>query len=65
MLKIQFRTSGAAFKDDNIDMPYDDYYKRQETVRILNDIAERISDGDTYGACMDINGNKVGDWTLE
>ena len=33
-----------------------------ETVRILKGIIGKIEQGRTSGPCMDINGNKVGQW---
>lgn len=35
-----------------------------EGARILRRIAERLEEGATYGRCFDINGNRVGRWTL-
>lgn len=37
-------------------------YPELETSRILKEIAIKIENGRTFGACMDINGNKIGDW---
>lgn len=46
----------AAFQDGN------DTY---ETCRILRSIADSIEAGRTHGICIDINGNGVGDWSIE
>jgi len=64
MLNIKFKTSGAAFEDE-ANRLWDPYWKRSETVRILKVIMDEIDEGRTYGACMDIYGNKVGEWTLD
>lgn len=61
-MKIEFKTSSAAFKDINGDE--DVYCKTAEVIRVLNRIATRIEDGRTDGAVMDTNGNKIGEWSL-
>jgi hypothetical protein len=35
-----------------------------ELSRILENIALSIKDGSTYNTCMDINGNRVGEWEI-
>jgi hypothetical protein len=64
-MKIEFRTDSAAFYDE-----YEDYLTNQEMknveiarilYRIINDI--NIEDKD-HGPIMDINGNKIGEWSL-
>ena len=47
-------TDNAAFDGGN---------KGVELARILREIAEKIENGVTSGACWDINGNKVGYWS--
>ena len=64
MLKIQFTTSGAAFKN-----PYtgkdDTVCEEYECARILKRITKEIEFyGARSGAIMDINGNKIGEWSL-
>jgi hypothetical protein len=59
MVKISFKTSGAAFHEDvsSFDL---------EVVRILRDIIEKIEDtGRAGGYVRDINGNTIGKWDLE
>ena len=62
MLKIEIKTSGAAFCD-----PYtgeeSEYWESVELKRILENVCLRIEEGETSGSCMDINGNKVGKWS--
>ena len=61
-MKIEFKTSCAAFKD--VDGEENIYSKTAEVIRILNRIIDRIEDGRIDGAIMDINGNKIGEWSL-
>ena len=63
-MKIQFSTEGAAFKDEYEDEAINNIYKRQETARILKKIASYVESGTDYGAIMDINGNRIGNWEL-
>jgi hypothetical protein len=63
-MKVQFSTEGAAFKDEYADKTMNDIYTRQETARILKKIASYIESGTNYGSVMDINGNKIGEWSL-
>lgn len=62
-MKIEFTTSGAAFRD-----PFtgeeDDYYKANACIDILESIADKIREGYTRGSVMDINGNKIGTWEI-
>ena len=62
MLKIEIKTGNAVFCD-----PYtgkeDMYYEGFELSRILREIADKIDGGATHGSCIDINGNKVGQWS--
>lgn len=55
MLSIKFHMENAAFQDD----------PDGETVRILRGIIGKIQAAGSHsacGACMDANGNKVGQW---
>lgn len=55
MLSIKFHMENAAFQDD----------PDGETVRILRGIIGKIQAAGSFGACgacMDINGNKIGQW---
>lgn len=64
MMKIEFGTGNAAFTDE-VDGSMDDYYEKRECMRILGTIINKLNDGYTYGSCIDINGNKVGEWSLD
>lgn len=61
MLKIEIKTGGAAYSEDDI-ITYEGRYELQ---RNLKEIAEQITDGCDSGYIMDINGNKVGNWSVE
>lgn len=61
MFKMSFKTGNAAFKDADLCNP--DFYI--ESARILRKIADDIERGNDSGFCMDINGNKVGEWSLK
>ena len=52
---LKIDSENAAFSD----------YPKIETVRILQDVAEKLERGCDFGAVMDINGNHVGDWSME
>lgn len=54
-LRIEFTCDNAAFEDGNL-LP--------EAARIIRDAATKIEGGREAGACRDINGHKVGDWSL-
>ena len=53
-MKIEFETSNAAF----------DEYGTYEVIRILDEIGRKLDNGYDHGVIMDINGNKVGEWSL-
>jgi len=53
--RLKMGTGNAAFADNNLKL---------EVVRVLNEVATRISIGDREGSCHDINGHKVGEWKL-
>ena len=63
-MKIEFITSGAAFNDEYVDEATNDMYTRDEITRILSVIITYIRCGDDHGPIMDINGNKIGEWSL-
>ena len=56
MFIIKFKTDNAAF---------DGKYLFDESARILKKIAHDIEQGNDIGNCRDINGNKVGEWSLK
>jgi hypothetical protein len=53
-MEIKFSVDSAAFEA----------CPELEIIRILKEIEERVAYGQTSGAIMDINGNKVGEWSL-
>jgi hypothetical protein len=61
MFKMEIKTGGAAFRDDdgNLD-PYG-----YEVAKLLENAAYHVRHGETSGILMDVNGNKVGHWKLE
>lgn len=61
MLKLEIKTGGAAFSEDDALT----YEGRSEIARLLRKISVKIETGDSDGVIMDINGNKVGRWTLD
>ena len=61
MLKLEIKTGGAAFSEDDVLT----YEGRSEIARLLRKISVKIETGDSDGVIMDINGNKVGHWTLD
>lgn len=52
---INFDTGNAAFDGGN---------GPGEAARILRNVAYRIEQGETDGVMRDINGNRVGDWSI-
>jgi len=50
---LNFKMDNAAF-----DMP-------TETTKILDKVARRLFNGETYGTIQDTNGNTVGKWEIE
>lgn len=64
-MKIEFRTSGAAFEDEYADAIDNKLLKEHEVVRILRRIIDDIEIEDLdHGPIIDINGNKIGSWEL-
>lgn len=61
MLKIEIKTGGAAYRDENDELDRNAYELR----RNLKEIMEKLEHGCQSGYIMDINGNKVGEWLLE
>ena len=64
MFNLKFTTGNAAFKDP-YDGAEDKLFERIECVRILNRIVREVADGETHGSIIDINGNKIGEWSNE
>lgn len=61
MLKLEIKTGGAAFGEDD-ELSYEGRY---ELARLLKKVATQIENDYNDGVLMDINGNKVGKWTLD
>ncbi len=38
---------------------------QEEVIRIMEDLIAKMRRGRTCGSCMDVNGNRVGDWDLD
>ena len=62
MFKLEIKTVGAAFRDDNGEGL--DPYTTEER-RILLDVICELEAGRTDGPVMDVNGNKVGRWSYK
>lgn len=61
MLKLEIKTGGAAFSDDDVVT----FEGRYELARLLRKVAIQIETGGEEGSIMDINGNKCGEWKLD
>lgn len=63
MLKLEIKTGGSAFtKYDSEELSYEG---RSELARLLRKVAAQIETGYDDGVIMDVNGNKVGSYTLD
>lgn len=67
MLKVEIKTGGAAFhcEDPEENPVLDREVLGQEVSRLLKKIAMDIQRGSDDGVIIDLNGNKVGEWSLE
>ena len=63
MFNVTIKTGGAAFCDPYTGEP-DTFSETYEVVRILEKIIRELKCEYSNGVCMDINGNKVGEWEL-
>lgn len=61
MLKLEIKTGGAAFSEDDV-LTYEGRY---ELARLLRKVAAQIETGDDGKYLMDLNGNCCGQWTLD
>lgn len=61
MLKIEIKTGGAAYSEDDI-LTTEGRYELQ---RNLMDISRKLTNGYDSGVIIDINGNKVDNWSVE
>ena len=64
MLKIEIKTGGSAFCDPFTGEP-SEFDEAIECKRLLEDICRKLEDGATSGNIIDINGNKVGQWSRQ
>ena len=70
MLRIEIRTDNAAFNayyTDEENMTYWEkaYYRNEEVKRILKNVCNQMDNGKTSGYCIDINGNRCGEWSID
>lgn len=63
-MKIEFSTDNAAFKNEYASEMENDLWTREQVIRILKKIIHDIDFDYSYGPIMDINGNKIGEWSL-
>ena len=61
MFKCEIRTGGAAYRDLEDDTKLDIH----EIRRNLNEIIAKLECGNRNGFIIDINGNKVGSWSVD
>lgn len=65
MLKIEIKTDNAAFNIDGETQWERDYWRNLELKRVLKNVMNQLDNGNVSGSCIDINGNKVGEWWLD
>lgn len=62
MFKLNMETGGSTFCD-----PYtgeeDEWYEAREIARIIDKVKDDLLAGLDHGIMMDVNGNKVGEWS--
>lgn len=64
MFKLTINTGNTAFHDEyNDDKAYDKYCEAEEISRILKEVIDKLEYGCESGVLIDINGNKVGEWS--
>lgn len=56
MFNLKFATDNEAFRFDG---------PEYEAARILRQIADKIEGGNGSGVIHDINGNRIGEWSLD
>lgn len=64
-ITISINTDNAAFNVDAETRWERDYYRNEEIKRVLKNVCNQLDNGKTSGSCIDINGNKVGKWSLD
>ena len=55
MFRLKIKTDNDAFREG---------HTANEIARILEDVTRLVCEGYTSGSCRDVNGNRVGDWSL-
>ena len=64
-MRNQNRRCGVHSEESEMDPFLDRESVGQEVSRLLKKIAMEIQRGSNYGSIIDLNGNKVGEWSLE
>ena len=64
MLNISFDTDNAAFGPNEDDSWVRFATRNEEIKRVLKNVCNQLDNGRTSGVCIDINGNKIGTWSL-
>ena len=62
-MKIKFDHTNLTGNFEDMDV-YNSNTK-DEIIKILKSIEDRVENGDMYGSIFDVNGNKIGDWSIE
>lgn len=62
MFKCEIKTENAAFCNPDTG-DENKFWEAIELKRVLEDVCERLEAGHTSGFILDINGNKVGEWS--
>ena len=65
MFKLEFATGNAAFGDERDPEYVQRVDKLREINRIMQNVTTEIAYGKTDGSIMDVNGNKIGKWSLD
>lgn len=69
MFTLKIKTGGAAFRDESAEpnrrneLPLD--FCSREIRRLLSEVMYKLSYGERDGGLRDINGNLVGEWSLD
>lgn len=61
-MKIKFDHTNLTSNFEDMDV-YNN--TKDEIIKILKSIEDRVENGDMYGSIFDVNGNKIGDWSIE
>ncbi len=64
MFQLKMDTGNAAFHEPSVAAP-DQFLVEWEVRRILRQVCSDLADWKTSGKCIDLNGNVVGEWSLE